>query len=206
MHALLFEMEPRSGHEAHYFRHADALRPLLAEHKGLLFIERFKSLSRPNVILSHSHWRDEASLSKWRSDPKHHSSQAAGRNKHFQDYRIRISHVLAMARPGVATETWTIEGAYADVEAIAPRYLTIIASTAEPVTEMGEAFRSVTIEESYLSVADAVSCDCGRSTLATALENPSITSAMLALVSRDYGMFERTEAPQYFPPAKADVT
>ncbi|MEM7523235.1 MAG: antibiotic biosynthesis monooxygenase family protein [Pseudomonadota bacterium] len=198
MHALLFEMEPRAGHEAHYFRHAEVLRPLLASHDGLLFIERFTSLSRPGVILSHSHWRDEASLSKWRSDPKHHSSQAAGRIGHFKDYRIRISHVLAMARPGAERQTWTTAGAYSDVGSAHPRYLTIIASKGEPFASRGEGFQSVTAKDGYLAVSDVASYERGLDAVGAAMADPTVTSAILSLVSRDYGMFERAEAPQYF--------
>ena len=94
MHTLLFEVQPRAGHEDHYFAHATRLRPLLDAHPGLLFIDRFKSLVRPNIILSHSHWQDEASLARWRTDAQHRRSQAAGRNQHFEDYRIRISRVV----------------------------------------------------------------------------------------------------------------
>ncbi|MGP1256461.1 MAG: antibiotic biosynthesis monooxygenase family protein [Kiloniellales bacterium] len=204
MHALLFEMEPRSGHEDHYFEHAEALRPLLAQHAGLLFIERFKSISRPKVILSHSHWRDEASLAKWRSDPDHHRSQAAGRNKHFKDYRLRISHVLKMMRQDAVPESWTADGAYSNVDAIPARFLTIAASKGDPVDLRGERFHSVTVDGNFLCVTDANSRDHGEEIIAEAMTKPHATSAMLALVSRDYGMFERAEAPQYFPVPKAD--
>lgn len=204
MHALLFEMEPRPGHEGHYFKHAEALRPLLAQHAGLLFIERFKSISRPNVILSHSHWRDEASLAKWRSDPDHHRSQAAGRNKHFEDYRLRISHVLKIVRQSCAPESWTMDGAYTDVNAIPPRFLTIVALKSEPADLSGESFQSVTVDDSFLCVADAKSHQHGEEIIADAMALPHVTSAMLTLVSRDYGMSERAEAPQYFPNAETE--
>lgn len=206
MHALLFEMEPRSGHEGHYFKHAEALRPLLAHHAGLLFIERFKSISRPNVILSHSHWRDEASLAKWRSDPDHHRSQAAGRNKHFKDYRLRISHVLKMVRQDAEPKVWTADGAYADVDAIPARFLTIVASKGDPADLGGECFHSVTVEGNFLCVTGVNTRDHGEEIIAEAMTRPHATSAMMGLVSRDYGMFERTEAPQYFPDAKTDRT
>ena len=202
MHALLFEMEPRSGHEGHYFKHAEALRPLLAQHAGLLFIERFKSISRPNVILSHSHWRDEASLAKWRSDPNHHRSQAAGRNKHFKDYRLRISHVLKLSRKDTESLVWTTDGAYSDTDAITPRFLAIVASKGEPVDLGGENFHSVTIDGNYLCLVDATSHDHGEELIAEAAAHPNVSSAMLTLISRDYGMFERGEAPQYFPAAE----
>lgn len=157
MHALLFEMEPRKGHEQHYFDHAANLRPLLKDHEGLLFIERFKSLSRPNIILSHSHWRDEASLSKWRSDRKHYKSQAAGRNRHFKDYRLRIAHALIFDGRDGEMHSWTSEGSYIDVTATPPRYLTIVSSLDDPSEIPGEVFKSVTVEGNFLSVADATS-------------------------------------------------
>lgn len=204
MHALLFEMEPREGHETHYFNRAQALRPLLAKHEGLLFIERFKSLSRPGVILSHSHWRDEAALAKWRSDATHYNAQAAGRNKHFKNYRLRISHVLKMLRQNGDTQSWSTEGAYADVRTTAPRYLTIVASKTEPAVIGGETFLSVNEDENYISIADATSYDHGESIIAKAKESPHATFAMIALTSRDYGMFERSEAPQFFPAAKVE--
>ena len=116
MQALLFELKPREGHEEHYFRHAAALRPLLAQQEGLNYIDRFRSLSRPGVILSHSLWRDEASLAKWRTNRRHHRSQAAGRDEHFEDYRLRISHVLAHASRGQEEKHWTRDGAYRAAE------------------------------------------------------------------------------------------
>jgi len=199
MQALLFEVDPRDGHEEHYFTHAAALRPLLKEHTGLIFIDRFKSLSRPSIILSHSHWRDEAAIAKWRIDAKHHKTQAAGRNQHFKDYRIRISHVLKNYARGNEIAEWSDEGAYSDSSFTDARFLTIIATEDEPFPD-GEAFLSVNFENSYLTVAAAETEATGTALIARASETPNVTNAMLAFVSRDYGMFEREEAPQYFPP------
>ena len=62
MQALMFEVKPKEGHEQHYFDRAAALRPRLERNDGILFIDRYRSLSRAGVILSHSHWRDEPSI------------------------------------------------------------------------------------------------------------------------------------------------
>ena len=59
MHALLFEVEPRPGHGDHYFEHAARLRPIVDAEPGMLFIDRYQSLARAGVILSHSLWQDE---------------------------------------------------------------------------------------------------------------------------------------------------
>ncbi len=204
MQALLFEVEPRAGHEDHYFSHAAALRPLLKEHTGLIFIDRFKSLSRPEIILSHSHWRDEAAIAKWRIDAKHHKTQAAGRNKHFKDYRIRISHVLQNYARGANVAAWSSEGAYSDPETHDTRLLTIIASEQKPFAqEAGETYLSVNFDETYLTVASVQTEAAGRDLIHLASRTATVTNAMLSLVTRDYGMFEREEAPQYFEPIAA---
>lgn len=202
MQALLFEMKPREGHEDHYFRHAATLRPLLMRQDGLIFIERFKSLSRPNLILSHSLWRDEASIARWRTDTEHQKSQTAGRYKHFEDYRIRISHVLQYSEPGAQDKAWGKEGAYSDPASTPDRFITIIRTKQMPVTDVGEVFESVTETGSYLSVGDVAREDDGRAKITAAQSDASLLSALLSRVSRDYGMYDRAEAPQYFKPVE----
>lgn len=200
MQALLFEMQPRDGHEDHYFRHAATLRPLLIQNDGLIFIERFKSLSRPSVILSHSLWRDEASIAQWRTDREHHKSQSAGRYKHFEDYRIRISHALYYFEPNVEQKEWSKDGAYNNSASTDDRFLTIIRSNEKPVTNGGDVFESVTELSSYLSVDEFASEDDGRTRIACLRNDTTILSALFCRVSRDYGMYDRLEAPQYYEP------
>jgi len=208
MQVLLFEMKPRAGHEEHYFRHVDKLRPLLLKQEGLLFIDRFKSLSRAGVILSHSLWRDEAAIAKWRTDSEHHRSQAAGRTKHFEDYRIRISHALEAHESGKQPEQWSHSGSYRAATQNDSRLLVITASTGEAYHGSGEIFLSVNIDKSFLSVESASSTTQAQQMVATAKQNPAVSRVILSSVSRDYGMYDRSEAPQYFAPmsqsAKAD--
>jgi heme-degrading monooxygenase HmoA len=202
MQALLFEMTPRDGHEQHYFRHAATLRPILMQHDGLFFIERFKSLTRANVILSHSLWRDEASIARWRTNSQHQQSQTAGRFKHFEDYRIRISHVLQHIEHGKPQKSWTKEGAYNDAATTPDCFLTIIRTTEMPKTEEGEVFESVAGPNIYLTVASVSSEDDGQAKIEKTEGDDAVLSALLGRVSRDYGMFERAEAPQYFKPVE----
>ena len=59
MLALFFEVRPREdGGWERYLAIAAGLRPVLAKQEGLLFIDRYRSLTRPGTILSHSLWRD----------------------------------------------------------------------------------------------------------------------------------------------------
>lgn len=198
MQALLFEMTPREGHEDHYFQHAAALRPILMQQDGLIFIERFKSLTRPKVILSHSLWSDEASITQWRTDRQHHKSQTAGRFKHFEDYRIRISHVLQHIEVGGAQRNWTKDGAYNGAATTPDRFLTITRTKTPPIMGEGEVFESITEANSYLIVDSVLSEADGQSKIENARGDDAVLSALFSRVSRDYGMFERAEAPQYF--------
>lgn len=94
MYALFFEVRPKPGHLPHYFEHVERLRPALARHTGLLFLDRYRSLSDEAVLLSHQHWRDEAAILGWRRDSLHLQSQQAGRYQHFADYRIRVASLV----------------------------------------------------------------------------------------------------------------
>ncbi|MCR9215006.1 MAG: antibiotic biosynthesis monooxygenase [Proteobacteria bacterium] len=198
MQALLFEMKPRAGHEDNYFSHAAKLRPLLDQEEGLIFIDRFKSVSRSGVILSHSLWQDEAAIARWRTHPQHHNSQAAGRNKHFEDYRLRISHVLEYVSKGQEAKSWSAEGAYS--KSGSPRFLVIVSSQGAPYSDQGESFVSVNSEDAYANIIDVETEAAGREILASFENTPNAQTAVLCLVSRDYGMFNRAQAPQYFPP------
>jgi heme-degrading monooxygenase HmoA len=94
MLALLFEVTPKRDGYQRYLDIAAALRPALDKHDGFLFIDRYRSLSKPETILSHSLWRDEASLAAWRTFESHHHAQVAGREHVFADYRLRIAYVV----------------------------------------------------------------------------------------------------------------
>ena len=46
-------------------------------------------------MLSHSTWRDEKSVVRWRTEGEHHAVQEKGRFKIFQDYHLRVGDVFA---------------------------------------------------------------------------------------------------------------
>ena len=94
MIAVIFEVTPRPGHHQTYLDTAASLRPLLAQNDGFISIERFESLTTPGKILSLSFWRDEEAVAKWRQLEEHRGAQAAGRQRVFEDYRLRVAHVL----------------------------------------------------------------------------------------------------------------
>lgn len=94
MIAVIFEVEPSAqGYDA-YLEHAARLRPVLEQIDGFISVERFRSLSNPNKLVSLSFWRDEASVQAWREQAEHRATQAAGRAGIFDDYRLRVADVV----------------------------------------------------------------------------------------------------------------
>ena len=199
MHALFFEVTPRPGHEDLYFEHAAALRPILEQNEGLIFIDRYKSLARPGTILSHSLWEDEASLVRWRNDTRHQVAQKAGREVHFADYRLRIAQVIASVtgKDGARTRVPN-----KDQNQTPRRLVAVVESCGEPYGNEGEAFESVNRDDVYVSVISVETDRQGDGLVQAAGEADLVTSARLCLVSRDYGMFDRHEAPQTIAPVK----
>ena len=94
MMAVIFEVTPAPGQRGAYLEAAAALKPLLAQIDGFVSIERFESLSEPGKLLSLSFWRDEEAVARWRQQEAHRSTQAAGRDHVFADYRLRVATVV----------------------------------------------------------------------------------------------------------------
>ena len=94
MIAVIFEGIAQDDRKQAYLDVAARLRPLLESIDGFLSIERFQSLTTPGKVLSLSFWRDEEAVREWRNLTEHREAQQAGRQSIFQDYRLRVAHVL----------------------------------------------------------------------------------------------------------------
>src|SRR4051812_50136597 len=94
MISQFFEVQIKEGQVNRYLDLAASLKPSLEAMGGCLFIDRFKSLSRKNLLLSYQIWQDEGSMIAWRGDPKHHTGQKTGRGGGFDDYPLPISQGL----------------------------------------------------------------------------------------------------------------
>ena len=94
MIAVIFEGIAQDDRKEAYLDIAASLRPLLENIDGFLSIERFQSLTTPGKVLSLSFWRDEEAVRQWRNLEPHREAQRAGRQSIFQDYRLRVAHVL----------------------------------------------------------------------------------------------------------------
>jgi heme-degrading monooxygenase HmoA len=94
MIAVIFEVWPKPEYKQDYLDLAGQLRPILETIDGFISIERFESLTDKGKILSLSFFRDEAAIEAWRNVSEHRRSQAKGRAKIFDNYRIRIAGVV----------------------------------------------------------------------------------------------------------------
>ncbi|MFK4825393.1 antibiotic biosynthesis monooxygenase family protein [Paenochrobactrum sp. BZR 588] len=94
MIAVIFEVEMSQDKQNEYLDLAAQLRPLLNDIEGFISIERFRSLTIPDKVLSLSFWRDEEAVKNWRNLSLHRQVQAAGRDHVFNHYRLRVACVL----------------------------------------------------------------------------------------------------------------
>ena len=182
MIGLFFEVEPNPGHEDRYFDTAAKLRPALDENGGVLFIDRYKSLDRPERILSYQHWSDEAHLVKWRENTQHQGAQRAGRTVHFADYRIRVAQQI------------TPDTALTDQ----PSNLVVVVESTNRVNsrEGGEIFDSVYRDAQFVTLYDVAVHDRALEIMDAYENTAGVTAIHVFTVLRDYAMKDRAEAPQ----------
>ena len=94
MIAVIFEAIPAKEQWDTYLDMAARLKPELEKIEGFISIERFQSIVNPGKVLSLSFWKDEHSIAAWRNIELHRQAQQAGRTSIFEDYRLRIAHVV----------------------------------------------------------------------------------------------------------------
>ena len=192
MFALFFEVRPKPGHMPHYFAHVERLRAALAQHTGLLFLDRYRCLDDEGVLLSHQHWRDEAAILAWRRDSLHLQSQQAGRYDHFADYRIRVASLVCQ---------W-VDGRFSEAEPTGKhtpdegRYLVAAYSqAAQGHVPPNASFASVNRQGHYIGLHEFASRRLAESSVRVCSALAGMQSARAFRVVRDYGMLAREEAP-----------
>jgi heme-degrading monooxygenase HmoA len=208
MIALFFEVQTRPEHRDQYLDLAASLKPDLTAMGGCLFIDRFASLTRENLLLSYQIWQDEGAMTAWRVHGYHHEVQTIGREKVFSDYRIRIAQVIHEERP--EQPVWQPERRtpYND-PARRPSTFVLVAESKHaelPVqTEWKrDAFNSVYRDGCFAHVIDVPDQPSGVELGRRLLTDPTTEYFRVVEVMRDYGMYDRSEAPQYYPPVARD--
>ena len=206
MIGIFFEVQTREGHRDQYMNLAASLRPELDAIGGCLFLDRFRSLTRENVLLSHQIWQDEGAMTAWRPNGPHHKVQEIGREKVFADYRIRVAQVIHEARPGQPVWQPERRTPYNDPARRRPTYVLATESKNAklPVDTDWErdAFASVYRDGYFAHLIDVPDPQSGIDLGKRLLAEPTAEYFRVLEVMRDYGMYERKEAPQYYPPVE----
>ena len=94
MYAVIFEVKIKEAGKDEYLAIAAKLKEQLINMDGFISIERFQSLADEGKLLSLSFWESKESIHLWKQNLDHLQAQSEGRNKLFEDYRIRIAEVL----------------------------------------------------------------------------------------------------------------
>ena len=224
MFSVIFEVFPKAERLEEYLALAKSLRPVLTKIDGFVDNERFESNRRPGWILSHSTWRDEKSLVRWRTTCEHHMIQVRGRSEVLQDYRIRVG--VVMADTGAPTPAATLQQSFEETEVGAAKLATLTEITPQPgisvdvnelasVLDLDLAHDGVLGSDFFSSIyipGKVALLLSWRDAQAAKVWLPATASATHLLrhrkvgIVRDYGMFDRRESPQFFPDAKGRVT
>jgi heme-degrading monooxygenase HmoA len=208
MFAVIFEVNPKPEQRETYLGYAKLLRPELQQIDGFIENERFSSLRRPGWVLSLSLWRDEKAVVRWRTAARHREVQHKGRNEVFRDYRLRVGEIIAYDRLpvgqiGAAAKLVELSEATADDLPPQPDAETVAARLRAPALETQHELLDWDVFESIYQRGKFILLTSWRD--AAAVEGSPVQAGgnirhRLVRVIRDYGMFDRVEAPQHFPP------
>jgi heme-degrading monooxygenase HmoA len=218
MFSVIFEVHPKTEQWDIYLGNAKMLRPELEQVDGFVDNIRYRSLTREGWILSLSGWRDEKSVVRWRTRMRHHEVQEKGRSEILLDYHLRVGQLTQDTRlpEGYALHEQRLD----ETEVGAATTVTLIDTKRPP-----EWVKATSPEDvaKWLGLApnasglvawdvfDAVLMP-GDIILLMSWRHLSTAEAFEGKVSlqdgarlrrvrvvRDYGMFDRREAPQYYP-------
>jgi heme-degrading monooxygenase HmoA len=221
MFSVIFEVLPNQGKWHDYLDDAAMLRPELEKVEGFVDNVRYKSLTREGWILSLSNWRDEKSLVRWRTHRDHHDVQQRGRDEILADYHLRVGQITADNQ--LPTGHALKEQRFEETEAGEGTTVTLINATRP--SEWRETSNPYDCAE-WLGLnpwaADGTSWDIFDAVLtpgdlilliswkdvaaAQAYEDTSLPNDKARVrrvrVVRDYGKYDRREAPQYYADTK----
>jgi heme-degrading monooxygenase HmoA len=215
MFSVIFEVHPRPERFDLYLELAKELKPILEGIDGFIDNERFESIRRPGWILSHSTWRDEKSVVRWRTVAKHHETQARGREEVFQDYHLRVGEIVADTAPPAGASL--VEQRLDETEIGPAKFMTLTefppqasvgAADLPGRLGLGHAHADLVDYDVFVSIYNegklallASWRDRSAAERFTPAANPGTDQARhrIVRVVRDYGMFDRRESPQYYP-------
>lgn len=191
---LFFEVRPKAGRRQDYFDHVDRLKPVLAQHNGLLWLQRYASADQEDLILSHQLWASEKALAGWRRDKDHRQSQQAGITAIFADYRIRVGPRL-WRWPADTTANNLPDQAITTTPLMLALYCHN-APDADQLAGLGAVtghYTAFATGEADIVLLDPIA---PLEALPAMVAKTGVVKASLFGVSRDYGLFARAAAPQ----------
>ena len=201
------------------------LRPELEGIDGFADNIRYRSLTRDGWLLSLSGWRDEKALVRWRTQAKHHGVQEKGRSQVFLDYHLRVGEIVhdSGLADGTALRQQRLDETVAGNATMIT--LTDARRAADWITPQGaegvaqslglDANANGLVEwdvfDAVLSPGDAILLMSWRDNDAAAAfarttSPPDGARFRQVRVVRDYGMYDRREAPQFYPDATGRAT
>jgi heme-degrading monooxygenase HmoA len=219
MFAVIFEVVPKQERWGEYLELAKSLRPEIEKIDGFIDNERFASQRAKGRLLSLSTWRDEKAVIRWRTLAAHHKVQEKGRFEVFQDYHLRVGEITADSH--VPPDQSLRQQRLDETEAGEAKYVTICElpgagekqASDDIAGDLGlprtgaqgmldqEVYESIYNPGKLLLLAswrDAKTADAWTPSRPKAGE----LRRRQVRVVRDYGMFDRREAPQYYPDVK----
>jgi heme-degrading monooxygenase HmoA len=218
MFSVIFEVHPRPERWDAYLGHAKILKPELEKIDGFVDNIRYKSLTRQGWILSLSGWRDEKAVVRWRIAAGHHMVQEKGRSEILLDYHLRVgqlTHDTRVPSGQVIAEQRLDEteiGAGTTVsfiDAKRPAGLREQAAPSEIASRLGlkpDAAGLVgwDVYDAVLTPGDLIlmmvwKTAASADAFARSAAVPEGGRLRHVRIVRDYGMFDRREAPQYYP-------
>ena len=225
MFSVLFEVHPKAEHWDTYLGVAKMLRPEIERIDGFIDNIRYKSLTREGWVFSLSTWRDEKALVRWRTQSKHHAAQDRGRTEILSDYHLRVGEIvhdsglpdgealreqrLDETAAGSAT-TVTLTDAWRAVDWIKQHGAEGVARSLG-LDASAKGLVDWDVFDAVLSPGDVILMQSWRDKGAAAAFTgsaslPAGARLRQVRVVRDYGMYDRREAPQFYPDASGRTT
>jgi heme-degrading monooxygenase HmoA len=214
MFSVIFEVHPKPDQWDAYLANAGMLRPELIEVDGFVDNIRYRSLTRDGWLVSLSGWRDEKSVVRWRTAMRHHMVQEKGRSEILLDYHLRVGQItqdtclpaghtlqeqrLDETETGSATTIILIDAAQsASTDATANAARLGLDTKADGLVGWDVFDAVLTPGNGILLTSWRTNADA--EAFAARVKLPEGGRLRRVRVVRDYGMFDRREAPQYYP-------
>ena len=193
---LFFEVAPNPGHLNHYFSYVEKLKPELEKHDGLIWLNRYRAQLDDYSLLSHQLWDSEKSLENWRQNKQHRLAQKAGIKKHFKDYRIRIGQRLACWHADLVTDVNFDSTSKSDALLVSIQSRAVISNTAfNKYASLDGAYHGLSASDQFITLVTPNDLSSVLA-LTSSISPDLIDKIELFLISRDYSMTDRIQAPR----------